>query len=159
MVRWYYRSAFDELEDLREFLEALDRQISVSSAGRLLPAARDPEPMMLPAYPAAFPVRVSETGDEVVVTAVMAAGTVKEEISLYLTGPLVLEITHAVPVGGEEADMTDLLLEWRSEPETQVVSLPQPVTKDGSSARFRDGVLEVRLKKTRQEAKGNIVIY
>ena len=112
--------------------------------------------MMLPAYPATLPVRIAETGDEVVVTAAMDAQTTKEEISLDLVSSHMLEITCK-----RKEERTDeaggyYLRERTSALMVQAVPLPDPVTKEGSSALFRDGVLEIRLKKTRQDAKGKI---
>lgn len=156
MARWYYRSVFDELEDLREYLESLNRQIAANNAGRLLPAARNAAHMMLPAYPATLPVRVAETGDEVVVTAAMDAQTPKEEISLDLVSPHMLEITRKRKDERTDENEGYYLHERTSALMVQAVPLPDPVTKEGSSALLRDGVLEIRLKKTRQEAKGKI---
>jgi HSP20 family protein len=41
---------------------------------------------------------------------------------------------------------------------TQLVPLPKPVTDDGSSATFKDGVLEVHLKKITKESRGKIPV-
>jgi HSP20 family protein len=41
---------------------------------------------------------------------------------------------------------------------TQLVTLPKPVTDDGSSATFKDGVLEIHLKKIAKESRGKIPV-
>mgnify|MGYP006976523306 CR=1 FL=1 len=82
MVRWYYRSIFDELEDLREYNKSLNRQIDAINRGALLPASGESAIMMLPSHHTSFPVEVSENDDEVVVIASMAEGTQKKDISL-----------------------------------------------------------------------------
>jgi HSP20 family protein len=158
MVRWYYRSVFDELEDLRNYLEALDRQIYETNPAALLPAAGGSARMMLPVQPTTFSVQVSESDDEVVVTAGTIAGITKKGIALDLIDPLTLEITCART--DERSDETEgyYSRERMSVSMTRVVSLPEPVTDEGSSATFKDGVLEVHLKKIAKESRGKIPI-
>jgi len=158
MVRWYYRSVFDELEDLRKYLEALDRQIYETNPAALLPAVGGSARMMLPVQPTTFSVQVSESDDEVVVTAGTIAGITKKGIALDLIDPRTLEITWARTE--ERSDETEgyYSRERTSASMTRVVSLPEPVTDEGSSATFKDGVLEVRLKKIAKESRGKIPV-
>ena len=158
MVRWYYRSIFDELEDLRHYVESLNRQIDGINAGMLLPPAGRSVAMLLPAPPPSFPVEMSETGDEVIVTVVMAAGIRKSDISLDLTSPLALEITCERTLERTDEIGRYNRAEWIHWSVVKIVSMPKPVTEDGSTAMFRDGVLEVHLKKIRHELKGKIFI-
>ena len=158
MARWYYRSVFDELQDLRDYLESLNRQIAGCRPGMFLPAAPGPAQGMLPALPAAFSITVSETRDDVVVTAAMAPGITKEALTLDLISPSLLEITYVSARRGRDEDITGVRQEWIAGSVTRSVPLPEPVTREGSSARFRDSTLEVRLKKTRHEAEGAIFI-
>ena len=82
MVKWYYRSVFDELEDMREYLESLNREIYGTTPAALLPAPGGFPRKMLPAQQTTLPVDVSENDDEVVITAGMSAGITKKDIAL-----------------------------------------------------------------------------
>ena len=93
MVRWYYRSLFDELEDMRNYMESLSRQLYNTSPVALLPATGEAAAKMLPAPRTSFHVDVSEKDDEVVVTADMIPGVSKKDISLDLINPQALEIS------------------------------------------------------------------
>ncbi|MFA7695109.1 MAG: Hsp20/alpha crystallin family protein [Methanoregula sp.] len=151
MVRWYYRSVFDELEDMRNYLEVLNRQIYGTNSATLLPAAGEPTLTMLSAQPTMLPVEVSEKDDELVITVEMMAGTTKQEIALDLITPRALEITCEQTEERIGETVGCYLHERRSGSMTQAVSLPEPVTDAGSSATFKNGVLEVHLKKIRKE--------
>jgi len=158
MVRWYYRSIFDELEDLREYIESLNRQMDAINRGALLPASGESAMMMLPLPHTPFPVEVSENDDEVVVIAAMAEGTVKKNISLDLINPLALEITCERMIEKTDENAGYFLQERRSGSVTRTVPLPKPVTDEGSSATFRGGMLCVRLKKITRKAEGKIFV-
>lgn len=160
MVRWYYyRSIFDDIEDIREYVESLHRQIDGINCGMLLPAAGEPALLMLPEHHTPIPVTVSDNDDEVVVTAAMDAGTRNEDISLDLPNPLALEITcRRMEERADGNGVSPLLHGWMSLAETRMVPLPKPVTYDGSSAVFKNGVLEVRLKKVGKDSRRKIFI-
>jgi HSP20 family protein len=155
MVKWYYRSVFDELEDMRKYLELLNRQIYEANPEALLPVVGGSAIMMLPVQQTTLPVDVTETDDEVVIAAAMSAGITKKEIALDLVDPRTLEITCA-----RKEEITDenegYYLRERSF--RQVVLLPYPVTDAGSSATFRNGLLEVHLKKVTKESRGKIPV-
>jgi HSP20 family protein len=158
MVRWYYRSIFDELEDLREYIESLNRQIDAINRGALLPASGESAIMMLPSRQTPFPVDVSENDDEVVVIAVMAEGTMKKDISLDLINPLAVEITCEWMNEKTDENAGFFLQERMSGSVMRTVPLPKPVTDEGSSATFRDGRLLVRLKKITKKSEGKIFV-
>jgi HSP20 family protein len=158
MVKWYYRSVFDELEDMRNYMESLNRQIYGTNPAALLPAAGVSGRKMLPVQQATFPVNVSENDDEVVITAGMSAGITKKEIALDLIDPRTLEITCSRKDVVTDENERYCLRERTFESMTQEVTLPKPVTDDGSSATFRDGVLEVHLKKITKESRGKIPV-
>jgi len=158
MVKWYYRSVFDELEDMRKYLEVLNRQIYGTTPAALLPAYGGSARKMLPLQPATLRVDVFENEDEVVITAGMSAGITKKDIFLELINPHALEITCE-----QKEVMTDengryCLRERTSRSMTRLITLPKPVTDAGSSATFRNGVLEVHLKKITKESRGKISI-
>ena len=158
MVKWYYRSVFDELEDMRKYLEVLNRQIYGTNPAALLPAPGGSARKMLPAQQTTLPVDVSENDDEVVITAGMSAGITKKDIALDLIDPRTLEITCERKDETTDENERYYLRERSFVSMTRVVSLKKPVTDDGSSATFRDGVLEVHLKKITKESRGKIPV-
>jgi HSP20 family protein len=158
MVRWYYRSLFDELEDMRNYMESLSRQMSGTNPVALLPATGDVAMKMLPAARTALRVDLTENDDEVVVTADMIPGVIKTEISLTLINAQTLEISCE---RREEKDVVEegYSLRGRSFGSMmRIVPLPKPVTDEGSSSTFRNGILEVHLKKTIKESRGTIAV-
>jgi HSP20 family protein len=158
MVKWYYRSVFDELEDMRKYLEVLNRQIYGTRPAALLPAAGGSARKMLPMQQTTSPVDVYENDDEVVITAGMGAGIMKKDIDLDLINPRTLEITSARRDVVTDENGRYCLRERTFESMTREVPLPKPVTDAGSSATFRDGVLEVHLKKIAKESRGKIPV-
>jgi HSP20 family protein len=158
MVKWYYRSVFDELEDMRKYLEVLNRQIYGTSPAALLPAAGGSARKMLPMQRTPLHVDVYENDDEVVITAGMGAGIMKKDIDLDLINPRTLEITSARRDVVADENGRYCLRERSFASMTQLVPLPKPVTDEGSSATFRDGVLEVHLKKITKESRGKIPV-
>ena len=93
MVRWYYRSLFDEIEDMRKYMKSLSRRWTDANPIALLPATGESAIKMLPAQRTSFHVDVSEKDDEVVVTADMIPGVVKKDITLNLINPQAFEIS------------------------------------------------------------------
>ncbi len=158
MVKWYYRSVFDELEDMRKYMELLNRQIYGTSPAALLPATGGSARKMLPAQPTTFHVDVSENDDEVVITADMIAGITKKDIVLDLINPQALEITCERKDETTDENERYYLRKRSFRLMTRIVPLPKPVTDDGSSATFRNGALEVHLKKITKESRGKISI-
>lgn len=158
MVRWYYRSLFDELEDMRNYMESLSRQMYDTTPLALLPATGDSTTKMLPAPRTSFHVDVSEKDDEVVVTADMIPGVSKKDISLDLINPQALEISAERKDEKKEEKEGYYMRERTFGSMTRIVPLPKPVTEDGSSSIFKNGVLEVHLKKTTKESRGKIPV-
>jgi len=158
MVRWYYRSLFDELEDMRNYVESLTRQMYETSPVALLPATGDTAAKMLPAARAPLHVDVAEKDDEVIVTADMMPGVSKKDISLDLINPQALEISCERREEKKEEKEGYYLRERTFGSMTRVVPLPKSVTEDGSSSTFKNGVLEVHLKKATKETRGKIAV-
>ncbi len=158
MVRWYYRSLFDELEDMRNYMESLSRQMYDTSPVALLPATGDTAAKMLPAPRTSVHVDVAEKGDEVVVTADMIPGISKKDISLNLINPQALEISCERREEKKEEKEGYYMRERTFGSMTRIVPLPKPVMEDGSSSTFKNGVLEVHLKKTTKEPRGKITV-
>ena len=158
MVRWYYRSIFDELEDMRKYMESLSRQMYDTSPMVLLPGPALPTTKMLPAQREGLRVDVADTDREVVVTADMIPGVLKKDITLTLISPRALEISCDLRDENQEEKEEYFMRERRFGCMTRIIPLPRAVSEDGSSASFNDGVLEVHLKKSEQETKGKISI-
>ena len=158
MVRWYYRSLFDELEDIKNYMESLSRQMYETNPVALLPVTGDAAMKMLPAARTALHVYVTENDDEVVVTADMIPGIIKKDISLTLINPQALEIS-CERREEKEVEKEGCTLCGRSFGSMmRIVPLPKPVTDEGSSATFRYGVLEAHLIKTTKESLGKITV-
>jgi HSP20 family protein len=88
----------------------------------------------------------------------MSAGITRDNISLDLIDPRTLEITCARKNVVTDENGRYCLRERTFESMTQEVSLPKPVTDERSSAAFRNGVLEVHLKKITKESQGKIPV-
>jgi HSP20 family protein len=158
MVRWYYQSIFDELEDMRKYMESLSRQMYGVSPTALLPGPVEHATKMLPAHRAGLRVDVTDTEKEVVVTADMIPGVSKKDITLTLITPQALEISCERKEEKQDENEGYFLRERRFGSVTRVIPLPRPVLEEGSSASFKNGVLEVHLKKSSKELKGIISI-
>lgn len=159
MVRWYYRSLFDELEEMRRYMEALSRQMYDTSPVALLPGAAESGTRMLPALRSAdLRVDVTENDKKIVVTADMIPGVTKKEITIGLVNPQALEIIWERKDEKKEEKEGFYMRERSFGSMTRVVPLPKPVTEDGATSTFKNGVLEVHLKKTAKTARGKIAI-
>jgi HSP20 family protein len=158
MVRWYYRSLFDELEDMRNYMESLSRQMYDTSPVALLPGSGTSPATLLPASRVPLRVDVAEKDDEVVVTADMIPGISKKDILVDLINPQALEISAERKNDTNEENEGYYLRERTFGSMTRVVPLPKPVTGDGSSSTFKNGVLEVHLKKATKESRGKIPV-
>jgi HSP20 family protein len=103
-------------------------------------------------------VDVSEKDDEVVVTADIIPGVAKKDITLDLIGPQALEISCERKEEKKEEKEGYYMRERTFGSMTRIIPLPKPVTEEGSSSTFKNGVLEVHLKKTTKESRGKISI-
>jgi HSP20 family protein len=158
MARWYYRSLFDELEDMRNYMDSLSRQMYDPGQLALLPATGDSVTKMLPAPRTTLHVDVAEKDDEVVVTADIIPGVSKKDITLSLINPQALEISCERREEKKEEKEGYYMRERTFGSMTRIVPLPKPVTEDGSSSTFKNGVLEVHLKKATKESRGKIPV-
>jgi HSP20 family protein len=158
MVRWYYQSIFDELEEMRKYMESLSRQMYDTSPMVLLPGPAEPPTKMLPAQRAGLRVDVAETDRDVVVTADMITGVFKKDITLTLISPRALEISCERRDENQEEKEGYFMRERKFGCMTRIIPLPRAVSEEGSSASFKNGVLEVHLKKSDKETKGNIPV-
>ena len=93
MVQWYYSSILDELDDIKKQMESLMRQRYSTSPVALLPGLGEPGTTLLSSGRSGLRVDVADRDKEVVVTADMVPGVSKNDISISLTGPQLLEIS------------------------------------------------------------------
>ena len=158
MARWYYKSIFDELDEMRNYMDSLFSQMYESNPIALLPSAGEVTPKLLPAQQTRLGVDVVQREDEVVVTADLAPGVTKKDLTLDLITPQSLEISWERKEEKKEEKVGYYLRERKFGSMTRIVPLPVPVTEDDAKATVKNGVLEVTLKKTAKEAKGKIPI-
>jgi len=158
VIRWYYRSVFDELEEMRHYMDSLFHEIYETSPTALLPAARDINMKLLPAQRADFGIEVTELHDEIIVTADFLPSVSKNDITLSLITPQALEISCECKEEKKD-EREEYYLRARSLGSmTRFIPLPKAVTEEGSTATFRNAILEVHLMKSTKEAKGKITI-
>jgi HSP20 family protein len=158
MARWYYKSIFDELEEMRTYMDALFHEMYGTNPTALLPSAGEPATKLLAAQPSRLRVDVAEHDDEVIVTADLIPGVTKKDISLDLINPQALEISWERKEEKKEEKEGYYLRERRFGSMTRIVPLPVTVTEDKATATVKNGVLEVHLKKAAKEPKGKIAI-
>ncbi len=158
MVRWYYRSVFDELEEMKHYMDSLFHEIYETNPTALLPAAHSTSTKLLPAQLDDFRVVVTDQSDEIIVIVDLIDGISKEDITLSLVNPKALEISCERKEEKKEERTGYYLHERSFGSMTRFVPLPKAVTEDGSTASFRNGVLEVHLRKSTIDGKGKILI-
>ena len=142
--RYPFESMWQEMEDMRREMDTLFHQ--VQTGGRLLPTGGIAD-RMLPAIRGEFRVDIREHADEVIVVADLP-GMEKDDVSLQLINPRALEISCERKNGGEEKEEGYYMRERVYGSMLRVVALPADVTGEDSKASFKNGVLEVHLKKT-----------
>jgi len=154
--RRYGRSIFDEIDEMRTRMDQLFENMSSTSLA--LPSLETGSSGSLPAISGEFRVDVSEDEADVIITADMIPGVEKEEIRLELVTPRALEISCERKQEKEEEKEGYFLRERSFGSVRRIVPLPRNVTPEGSTATFRNGVLEVRMPKTAIESEKRIAI-
>lgn len=143
----FWRDFDDMMSEMRAEMEGRFQTILTESApGRALPMLRGEGPR----------VDVYTHEDNVIVVADLP-GAVKEDISLRLINPKLLEIT-AVQKEEREGEKEGYAMRERfCGTMKRVVSLPTGVKEEGASATFKNGVLEVRFKKEAEVETGTLI--
>lgn len=124
--------------------------------GRLLPPGGVAD-RMLPAIRGEFRVDVREHDDEVMIVADLP-GVDKEDVSVSLVNPNTLEISCERKMDKEEKDEGYYVRERMYGSMSRLVMLPHDVTEKGATASFKNGVLEIRMKKSKEERGSRIKI-
>jgi HSP20 family protein len=141
--------------DLDEMMAEMENRFWGPS-GRLLPPGGITDRMM-PAIRGEFRVDVREHDDEVIIVADLP-GAAKEDVKVSLLNPGAIEITAERKTEKEEKEEGYYMRERMYGSMSRVVALPHDVTDKGGSASFKNGVLEVRLKKTTTEHGSSIKV-
>lgn len=152
--RYPFDSMWREMEDMRAELDNLFRQ--ASSQNQLLPAGGISD-RMLPAIRGEFRVDVREHDEDVIVVADLP-GVEKSDVTLNLVNPRALEITCQKGEDKEDTSEGYYVRERIYGSMRRIVALPADVREENSKASFKNGVLEVTLKKTRGTSKTRIEI-
>jgi len=147
-----YRTIWQDFDDLMAEMEGRFQSMlggigarGEEVRGRVVPAVRD------------FRVDVRDHEDEVIVVADLP-GVEKENVAVRLADPHHLEISsrRTEETGDEGRDF--FMRERIYGQMSRMVLLPAEVTEEGSAASFKNGVLEVRLKKAPTETGTTIPI-
>jgi len=152
--RYPFESMWREMEDMRAELDSLFQ--ATSSGRRLLPAGGVSD-RMLPAIRGEFRVDVREHDDEVIVAADLP-GVEKGDVSLQLVNPRALEISCERRNEYEEKARGYYVRERVLGSMRRMVALPTDVTEEDAKASFKNGVLEVHLRKTKIPERSRIEI-
>jgi HSP20 family protein len=140
-----YRTIWQDFDDLMAEMESRFQSMlsgigtrGEEVRGRVVPAIRD------------FRVDVRDHEDEVIIVADLP-GVDKENVNIRLVDPQHLEISTKRAEETEER-MEDYFVRERVYGQmSRMVMLPAEVTEEGSSASFKNGVLEIRLRKAPTE--------
>jgi len=155
--RYVYGPIWHEFDDLMSEMEAqFNEMLEELATTKALPG-KAVRARMLPALRGEFRVDVKEHDDEVIVAADLP-GVEKEDVSIEILDPRTLRIAFARQQETREEAEGYFVRERTWGSMDRMVKLPADVTDEGSMATFKNGVLEVRLKKTAIEAKKKIPI-
>lgn len=149
-------SIFDELEDMRAYMDSLFHQIGEPGSVPLLPSGEKGDLAVIPR--SHMRVDVTEHDDTIIVTADMMPGITKNDITLDLINPQEFQISCERNMEKKEKKEGYYLHERRFGSMSRVIPLPKAVTEKAATATFKNGVLEVHLKKMVKEIKTKIMI-
>jgi HSP20 family protein len=153
--RYPFESMWRDMEEMRSELEGIISQTYPTGSKLLLPGGVADR--MLPAIRGVFRVDVREHADEVIIVADLP-GIEKENVSLELLNPRTFEIACERKEENEGSSEGYFMRERISGSLRRVIAMPTDVTDEDSTASFKNGVLEVHLKKVRIASKPRIQI-
>jgi HSP20 family protein len=147
MEQLYFQQVYEELEVVRNYMDSLFQQIQESSPILLLPSSDEPSRKLLPGVQDNLLIQLVESKDEIVVSAKMISGDLKRDITIDLIHSMALKIS-CVRRGWKKEDKTEYTLcEHSFGYISQIIPFPKPVTIEGTRTSFKNGILEVHLKK------------
>jgi HSP20 family protein len=148
---------WNEFDDFMQEMETqFNEMVEELATNKTLPG-KDMRARMLPAIRGEFRVDVKEHDDEVIVAADLP-GVEKEDVSIAVLDPRTLRIAFSRRAEMEEKAEGYFVRERTYGSMDRVVRMPSDVTEDGATATFKNGVLEVRLKKAAPEGGKRIPI-
>ncbi|MFA5347592.1 MAG: Hsp20/alpha crystallin family protein [Methanoregula sp.] len=145
MVRRFHRSIYDELDDLKASMDYLFQLAFEPTDNPLLPEEENPG--ILCWYPRTFRAEITEHDDEVIVTVDIIPGIENSKISVDLVSPETLKIT----VDREAGENQDI--DQRSFSLHHIIPLQGKVTTYGARSTFKNGVLDIHLRRVQPENK------
>ncbi len=129
---------------------ANDRELRDAPTGRLPPISRGSS-RDFPGLTADFRVDILDHEDEVIVVAELP-GAEKDAIAITLLNPQTLRITARRSVPVEEEPGRYSIHERGSGILSRLIRMPASTIGEGAKTSFKNGILEVRLKKMRARA-------
>lgn len=142
----FWRDFDAMMNDMREDMESrFQSLLTETGAGKYLPVVRGEE----------MRVDVCDHEGEVMVVADLP-GVEKDNISLQLINPRLLEISAVQAQAKETEEAGYFMRERYYGTVRRAVALPVEVKEEDARATFKNGVLEVHLKKTEEE-KGTAI--
>ena len=156
-MRWRhypFESMWREMEEMRAELDQLFHQNAPGNRFLLPGGIGD---RMIPAIRGEFRVDVREHEDDVIVVADLP-GVEKEMITITLVNPRALAISCERDRESEDTREGYYVRERTFGTMRRIVTLPTEVMEEDSRAGFKNGVLEVVLRKAKGAGKGRIAI-
>lgn len=154
MTRLHYQHVFDELEYMRNYMDSLFVQIQKTSPIALLTDSHESTQKLLSGVPENLYVTVTESDDEVIVTAEMIPGDLKNDIKINLLHPLALNVSNIQREWKKEEKWEYSMYEHRFKSISRIIPLPAPVSEEGSNVSVKNGILIIHLKKSKREQTG-----
>ena len=155
--RYLFGPFWQEFDDFMADMEGqFNEMLEELATTKALPG-KEMRARMLPAIRGEFRVDVKAHDDEVIVAADLP-GVEKDDVSLSLLDPRTLRIAIRRQAESKEEAEGYYVKERTYGSMDRVVRLPAGVTEEGAAATFKNGVLEVRLKKAAVEEKKKIPI-
>lgn len=156
MTRRWPRTLQDEIAEMWNTMDSLTRRFLTEPT---VPQHPGGEKSLLPLIAQDnLRIDVIEHDGDVTVTVDMIPGVTKEGICLELVNPTTLRIACERSDEKKDAREGYYLCERRFGSVCRIVPLPVPVTDQGATSTFKNGVLEVTLKKSQDSAKSQIPI-
>ena len=155
--RYPFGSIGQEIDEMMAEMEARFQEAFSASRNLLPEAGGGVADRFMPAIRGEFRVDVSDHEDELVIVADLP-GCEKENVSIQLIDPRTLEIATRQSTEKKDEQENYYMRERMYGSMRRMVRLPVDVTEDGAQASFKNGVLEVHLKKIEVPSVRSILI-
>lgn len=152
--RYPFHSLWREMEEMRA---ELDSVFGAAADGTMLLPEGGMSARMLPAIRGEFRVDVRDHDDQIIVVADLP-GVTKEAVSLQLVNPRALEISCNKETATDNSEDGYYVRERSFGSLRRIIALPHAVAEENAKASFKNGVLEVTLKKANIPDKSRIAI-